>query len=218
MKTRHRRPFIYWFAHLVLPTYYKLVFHCAIRGKENIPKEGPVILVSNHVTARDPLFLGAASRRQIHYMAKASLFKNKFLAWIIRYAGAFPVERGTGDTDALQEAYRLLEEDRIVGVFIEGTRSKDGEPLKPKTGVSLLAFRTHATVVPVSIIAEDGTCPVPWKKKMMVNIGRPVPFEELNIPEESSMHFRRAAKLIMEKIVALRLEAIERMGGKPSNT
>ena len=208
---KERRPFIYYLASVLLPTYYRLVYGLKVEGKENIPLEGPVILASSHVTARDPLFLGCSSKRPIHYMAKASLFKNRFLSAIIRHAGAFPVERGTGGTDALQEAYDLLEKDRIVGVFIEGTRSKTGELLNPKTGVSLLAFKTHATVVPVSIIGQGGKCPKAFGGKMRIMIGKPIPFEELNIPEESSMHFRRGAKLIMGHIKELRDKAIEEM-------
>lgn len=211
-----KAPFIYKLAGFILPTYYRLVYKCTVKGVENIPESGGVILASSHVSARDPLFLGSCVKRQVHFMAKASLFKNKFLSRLIRYAGAFPVERGSGGEDALSEAYKLLHEERVVGVFIEGTRSKDGELLRPKTGVSLIAYKTHATVVPVSIIAQGGTCPQKFKKKMMINIGKPMSFEELNIPEESSMHFRRGAKLIMEKISALRDEAIAIMDGGES--
>ena len=208
---KERRPFIYYLGSLILPLYYKIVFGLKIEGRENIPAEGPVILASSHVSARDPIFLGCSTKRPIHFMAKASLFKNKFVSALIRYAGAFPVERGTGGSDALQAAYDLLESDRVVGVFIEGTRSKDGELLGPKTGVSLLAYRTHAPVVPVSIIAQGGKCPKAFGGKMRIIIGKPIPFEELNIPEESSMHFRRGAKLIMGHIKDLRDRAIEEM-------
>ncbi|MEG1427312.1 MAG: lysophospholipid acyltransferase family protein [Oscillospiraceae bacterium] len=206
-----RKALLYKIAGFILPAFYRWVYKCEIRGMENIPPSGRVILASSHVDARDPLFLGAGCTRQIHFMAKDSLFKNKFIGAILRYAGAFPVERGTGDTDALSEAYKLLEEERVLGVFLEGTRSKDGNLLRPKTGVSLLAYKTKAVVVPVSIIAAGGTCPMRFKQKMMVNIGKPISFEELNIPEESSMYFRRAAKFIMERISVLRAEAISLM-------
>lgn len=208
---KERRPLLYYIAGFILPTYYRLVYGLKIKGMENIPTEGPVILASSHVTARDPLFLGCSSKRQIHYMAKASLFHNKLLAGIIRYAGAFPVERGTGGADALKEAYELLENGRIVGVFIEGTRSKTGELLNPKTGISLLAYQTHAPVVPVSIIGKGGKCPKAFGK-MRVEVGKPISFEELGITEDSGLCFRRAAKLIMGRIKVLRDEAIEDMG------
>ena len=208
---KERRPFLYYLAGFVVPVYYRLVFGMKIAGKENIPSHGPVILASNHVTARDPVFLGCACKRQIHYMAKASLFQNKLLAFIIRYAGAFPVERGTGGAEALQEAYELLENQRVIGVFIEGTRSKTGELLNPKTGVSLLAYRTHAPVVPVSIIGKGGKCPKAFGK-MRIVIGKPLAFEELGMTEESGLQFRKAAKLIMGKIRELRERAIQEMG------
>lgn len=207
---KERRPLIYYLASLLLPTYYKWAYGLEIHGFDNIPAEGSVILASNHVTASDPLFIGCTSKRVIHYMAKASLFKNWFMNWLLRYAGAFPVERGTGGSDALQEAYDLLEAGRIVGVFIEGTRSKTGEPLNPKTGVSLLAYKTHAPIVPVCVIGEGGIVPKKGKK-MRVLIGKPIPFEQLNIQEESSMYFRRGAKYIMGEINNLRGEAIADM-------
>lgn len=209
---REKQPFIYAAATFILPPYYKLVFKMNVMGLENVPATGPLILVSNHVTARDPVFLGCfIKQRQINFMAKASLFKNKILGWLIHYAGAFPVERGTGGGDALQAAYNLLDKDKTVGVFIEGTRSMDGKLLRPKTGVSLLAYQTHATVLPVCIISKDGTRPSPFKGKTTINIGKPIPFEELGIEEGSSMHFRRGAKLIMSKISDLRDEAIKSM-------
>ncbi|MFI3326384.1 MAG: lysophospholipid acyltransferase family protein [Clostridia bacterium] len=203
-------PLIYSFAKSVLSFYCKIVYKAKYIGTENIPTTGAVILVSSHVTALDPMMLGGACPRQVHFMAKDSLFKNKIAGYFIRKVGTFPVVRGTGGEDALQNAYDILSDQKVVGIFFEGTRSKDGELLRPKTGASLVAYKTRATVVPVSIIGKDGK--IPQKHKgTVVNIGKPIPFEDLNMSDESSMHYRRGAKVIMGEVARLRQEAIDMM-------
>lgn len=205
-------PILYRIAAFLLSIFCKAVFKCQYIGVENIPTSGPVLLVSSHVTAMDPMLLGGACPRQVHFMAKDSLFKNKIAGYFIRKVGALPVERGTGGEDALQNAYDILEDGKIVGIFFEGTRSRDGELLRPKTGASLVAYKTRATVVPVSIIGKDGKLPQKFKGTI-VNIGKPIPFENLNMLEASSMHYRRGAKMIMAEVAKLRLEAIDMMEG-----
>ena len=125
--------------------------------------------------------------------------------------GAFPVKRGAGGTDALEEAYALLEENGVVGVFIEGHRSKDGWLLKPKTGAALLAYKTKAPVVPVCITAGDGLCPGPFKRTL-IRFGKPLSPEELNIQNDSSVQLRRASRTIMARIVDLREESCRDLG------
>ena len=112
------------------------VFRMKVEGAENVPKEGPVLLCSNHLAKRDPVLLGLSQKRQVFYMAKEELFQSKFLGRLFRMLGAFPVKRGTGGSDALEDAYALLKQNAVVGVFIEGHRSKDGLLRKPKTGTT----------------------------------------------------------------------------------
>lgn len=207
---KERRPLLYFLASFVLPWFYSKVWGLEFKGIENLPKSGAALICSSHVTARDPIFLGCTSSRGMHFMAKAELFKNWFVSKIVTYAGAFPVERGTGGADSLEYAGKLLTNGRMLTIFIEGTRSKDGQLLKPKTGAPMLAYKYNVPVIPVAIIGKDGTIP---KKggKTVVNIGKPVSVEELGIEGESSMYFRRGAKNIMAKISDLRDEAISMM-------
>ena len=151
-----RKTWLYLVGQIILWWYFHLVFRMKVVGAENMPQEGPVLLCSNHLAKRDPVLLGLCQKRQVFYMAKEELFRNKFLGGLFRMLGAFPVKRGTGGADALEDAYTLLEENGVVGVFIEGHRSKDGRLLKPKTGAALLAYKTKAPVVPVCITAGDG--------------------------------------------------------------
>ena len=164
-----------------------------------MPKSGRVVICCNHVTMRDPILVAAVHKRQVYYMAKAELFENKFVAKIISSLGAFPVHRGQGgDVDAMASARKLLENEEVVGIFIEGTRSRTGELLKPKTGAVMLAHETQSPILPMCITARDGTSPMP---------------EELGIEKDNAASYRKAARMVMSKISALRerdLEALEK--------
>lgn len=206
-----RKAWLYQAGQIVLWLYFHLVFRMHVTGAEKVPKEGPVLLCSNHLAKRDPVLLGLSQNRQVFYMAKEELFQNKFLGGLFRALGAFPVKRGTGDVDALEDAYTLLEENGVVGVFIEGHRSKDGLLQRPKTGAALLAYKTKAPVVPVCITAEDGKRPGPFKKTL-IRFGDPLSAQELNIQDDSSLQLRRASRTIMNRIALLREESLKELG------
>ena len=205
------KTWLYVVGQAILWGYFHLVFRMDVKGVENVPSEGPVLICSNHLAKRDPVLLGLSVKRQVFYMAKEELFRNKFLGGLFRLLGAFPVSRGTGGEDALQNAYTLLEENAMVGVFIEGHRSKTGELLRPKTGAALLAYRTQAPVVPVCITAGDGKQPGMFKRTL-IRIGKPIPPEELDIPDDSSASLRRASKAIMARIARLLEESLKELG------
>ena len=134
---------------------FGLFLRVHISGKENIPEDGPLIVASNHVTALDMVFLEYKIKRRILWMAKAELFKNKFVGWILRKLGAFPVHRGTVDVSAAKTVLDLLEEGKTVGIFPQGTRSKDQEnPLKARYGVARFAAESGVPVLPVSIFGD----------------------------------------------------------------
>ncbi len=206
-----RKDLLYLIGQLLLALFYYPVFRISVRGRENIPKAGPVLLCSNHMAKRDPVMLGVAQWRQVLYMAKEELFRGKFLGGLLRLLGAFPVIRGSGGTDALENAYKLLDENGMVGIFIEGTRSKDGLLQRPKTGAALLAYRTKAPVVPVCITTGDGGLPKMFKRHI-INIGKPIPAKDLNIKDDSSLELRRASRTIMKEIAGLREETLKELG------
>ncbi len=206
-----KKGWLYAVGQFLLRLFYMPVYRLKVIGRENLPAEGPVLVCCNHVAVKDPVLLGISLRRQVFYMAKEELFKNWFIGGLLRKLGAFPVKRGTGGADALENAYELLRENAVVGVFIEGHRSKTGELQKPKTGAALLRYRTGATVVPACITGWGGKRPAPFKTTE-IRIGRPIPEEELQIPDESSMQLRRASRTIMSAIAALRAESLRSMG------
>ena len=135
-------------------------------GRERIPLTGPVIVASTHESFLDPLVVGAYVPRHAWHMARRSLFVNaagkrsRFLTWFAAIYGVIEVDRGGTGLSALRGAEEKLKEGGAVLIFPEGTRSTDGEVQEFRAGVGLLALRTGATIVPVSV---DGTRRV-WGK------------------------------------------------------
>ncbi len=142
-------------------------------GAQNVPADGPAILVSNHVSYLDPPTLGCAIRRPVTYMAKTELFSIPVLAPIIRALGAFPVDRSRGDIAAIKQAAHVLETGAVLGMFPEGTRNRDGT-VRPQLGVALLASMTGAPVVPAYL---SGTSQANKLAKVTVVYGEPIRFE-----------------------------------------
>ena len=127
---------------IVLPIY-KFIFKGYLIGKENIPQKGSFIMVSNHGSLLDPPLLGHAIGRNISFMAKAELFKIPLLGFIIKACGAYPVKRGIADKNTIKTACEKLSNDNSIGIFIDGTRQKNGRVNKPKKGAALLSFKNQ---------------------------------------------------------------------------
>ena len=174
-----------------------------VKGRDLFPEEGRVVVCCNHMANSDPVRLSCSQRRQIYYMAKAELFQFKPFGFILKKLGAFPVQRGKGDVEAIDTAAELLRDDCAVGVFIEGTRSKNGEFGKPKAGAVMLAYNNHAPILPVCIPPIGSKRPRLFHRAV-VSFGELIPVEELGIHEGSGVEFRNASRLVMDKIRALR--------------
>jgi glycerol-3-phosphate dehydrogenase (NAD(P)+) len=146
---------VYWAARIPLEVFLKLYFRASKLGLEQIPRSGPAIIASNHRSFFDPFVIGTMSRRPVYYVAKSELFRNPVLAWFLSALGAFPVERGVGDRDAIRTATELLARGELVLIFPEGTRTRPGPLGSPKRGVGRLALESGVPVIPVSIIGTQ---------------------------------------------------------------
>ena len=179
----------------------KIIFKTQFIGRENVPKTGSLIIASNHRNSYDPGLIAAARVRKIHYMAKLELFNiTRFTSWLLRHLNAFPISRGTGDQRSLNYAIRLIEEGKVLGIFPEGTRSKDpnGKMLPPKAGVALIAKATHSDILPACIYFEGKS---KFRKKMTIRFGEVIPYEDLGLTDESNMgEIKEASRFIMGKI------------------
>jgi len=135
-------------------------------------------MVSNHGSLLDPPLLGHALRRNISFMAKAELFKIPLLGFIIKACGAYPVKRGIVDKNTIKTACKKLSNDNCIGIFIDGTRQKNGRVNKPKQGAALLAFKNQKLLLPVAIVNSHRLirfrCCIPLFSKIVIKVGKPV--------------------------------------------
>jgi len=157
---------------------YKFVFKGHLIGRENIPKKDSFIMVANHGSLLDPPLLGHSLRRNISFMAKAELFKIPVLGFIITACGAYPVRRGIADKNTIKTACEKLSNNNSIGIFIDGTRQKNGRVNKPKQGAALLAFKNQKLLLPVAIVNSHKLvrfkfC-IPLFSKIVIKVGKPV--------------------------------------------
>ncbi|WP_434511946.1 lysophospholipid acyltransferase family protein [Desulfitobacterium sp. AusDCA] len=173
-----------------------------IRGLENLPHEGPVILAINHVSLWDPVVAASSIPRQVSYMAKEELFSIPLLGPIIRRLGAFPVKRGQGDMSAIRQSLKVLKDQKVLGLFPEGKRSRTGELQKGLPGIALLMEKGKATVVPVKVSGTKNLLTKGWGK-IEVIIGSPLTPEMLKVPKEVEHHREWVTKKIMDALDSL---------------
>ncbi|KHL94345.1 acyl-phosphate glycerol 3-phosphate acyltransferase [Paenibacillus sp. IHB B 3415] len=131
---------------------YAILFPLKIVGRENVPKEGGVLLCANHISLLDPMTIGIKLKRQVKYMAKAELFTVPVLGWLIKQLGAFPVKRGGVSKESIKTALNTLRGGNVMGIFPEGTRNSDSGAAKK--GAASFALRSGAAVVPAAIIGS----------------------------------------------------------------
>ena len=192
----------YAFMRIFLRCFFKLLFKVKIIGVENVPKDGALILAANHISNWDPPFLATFLDIEVNYMAKEELFKNPIFSAIIKKLYAFPVKRGTADKNAIKHAVKVLKDNKCLGLFPEGTRSKTGELGKAEAGVGLITAMTKAPVLPAAII---GTNKIFSKDKLFPNLtviyGKPMYFTGNTKDKEAIAEF---SQLIMTEIAVLK--------------
>ena len=164
---------------IVFPIF-KFLFRGELEGANNIPDKTSFIIVSNHGSLLDPPFLGHALGRKVSFMAKQELFKIPILSQIIKACGAYPVRRGLVDKNSIILASKKLFNNEIIGIFIDGTRQKDGLVNKPKNGAALIASKTKKLLLPVAIINSHRLVRfkffLPFFNKVTIRVGQPIDY------------------------------------------
>ncbi len=175
MKTKQNEKMLtYKILRPILGPIFKWYYHPTIIGKENIPKEGPILIVGNHKHLYDQCLAIISTKRLIHYMAKKEYFDGKF-AWFFKLVGCIPVDRSKKDPHATEEALKVLNNGWALGLFPEGTRNKTKEFLLPfKFGAVSMAKKTNATIVPFGITGDYKF----RSKNLTIRFGKPYKIEQ----------------------------------------
>jgi len=203
-----------WFFHpgAVLTSWLLwLVGPGRVEGLEHAPRTGPYILVSNHCSNLDPPFLGWAvghqTGRVIHFMAKDEIRGWPLVGWLARQSGVFFVRRGEVDRGAQRIASDLLAAGRPLGLFPEGSRSRDGQLRNGRAGAALLAMRAGVPLLPVGIAGTHrifaGGRRVPRRSRVTIHIGPPFTVPPLSDRRLDRGALQEATALIMREIAAL---------------
>jgi 1-acyl-sn-glycerol-3-phosphate acyltransferase len=207
-------PVLYFVLHLILKPLTRLIYRPVIEGADKVPREGPLILASNHLSFIDSIVIPLVAPRRIFYLAKAEYFGgrgpvNRLRDALFRTLGAIPVDRAAARSAqaSLDAALQVLKAGDAFGIYPEGTRSRDGRLYRGHTGVAWLAINAHAPVVPVGLIGTDAIMPVgsrfPRIKRVTVRFGDPLNFEELAATHQPAVARRMATDAVMDAIAEL---------------
>jgi 1-acyl-sn-glycerol-3-phosphate acyltransferase len=177
-------PVLYWSARAVLVPFFLVYLRLDRIGREHLPRSGPLLLAANHRSFLDPFVIGTLVRRPVYYMAKRELFESRWQAWLLNALGAFPVDRGAGDEDAIATARAILARGDCVVIFPEGTRTRRGPLGEPRRGVGRLALETGAQVAPIAVIGTEQVRRG-WRvrpRRVRLRVGRPLLFPTVAEP------------------------------------
>lgn len=191
-------------AYWVTKILYMILYNVSYEGREKVPDTGGYLIVGNHQYLKDPLILAHGVRRQIYFMGKKEYFDTPLLGVLFSWLGAFSVDRGAGDMNAIGRGVELIRQGKLVGLFPEGTRNKAGGPMKPKSGAALIARQTGADIIPCALIFDGSRG---FRARMTVRYGDPIPYASLGFEDEiQPASLRRVSKLIASEINKLKGE------------
>jgi 1-acyl-sn-glycerol-3-phosphate acyltransferase len=197
---------IYRIGYTAFNIFGKLLFNFKVYGRENLIEDGPAIIASNHQSFLDPPLVGMAHSKDIYYLARDTLFKNKIMGWILREVNSVPVDRNRGDVGAIKTILRTVKEGKRVIIFPEGTRSVDGNLQPARAGLGLVIAKTLAPVVPVRVFGSYEVLPKSGKfrfARLTVVIGKPIHFSVEEIRGEDRSIYQKLSERVMAEIAKL---------------
>ena len=200
---------MHWYYHVAVVMVKMLMLLLTrwdVRGKENVPSQGAVMIVANHMNLADPPLLGVSLGRKAMFVAKKELFQFRPLASFMRGIGAFPISRGKINTKAMRQANQVLAQGQVLAMFPEGMRSYSAQLQPAFSGSALIALRCCVPIIPVGIIGTEKFKGVSWmlrRPRIIVNIGHPFYLPSVNsrltkerLAEHTDSIMRRIADLL----------------------
>ena len=163
---------------LTIGTAVKFLCRLRVYGAERMPMRGGLVVAANHFSWVDPPALGAASPRNLYFMAKVEAHRVPGFGEIVRSLGAFPVRRGESDREAVRTMRQIVRDGHALGLFVEGTRQRSGIPGRAQPGAAMVAINEEVPVIPVAIHGSQS-----WRlgnfAPVSVAWGQPMSFEGL---------------------------------------
>ena len=202
---------IYYISRFLVRILLSLLTRCQVKGKENIPGQGPLLVVANHLNLADPPIVSISLGRTAMFMAKEELFRSRLSSYFISRLGVFPVHRGRLDRKALRQAERALARDLALVMFPEGSRSQNGQLQPAFPGAALIARRYQVPILPIGITGTERIKGITWilhRPQITVNIGHPFQLPVVN-GKITKVELAKMSELIMEHVADL-LPAIYR--------
>ena len=199
---------------LVLGPLLRLVFRPWVRGMENIPSSGPVILASNHLSFSDSIFLPLQSRRPVVFLAKSEYFTGKgvkgaLVRWFFKATGQLSIDRSGGKASeaSLNTGLSVLSQGLVLGIYPEGTRSPDGKLYRGRTGIARMALESKVPVIPVAMIDTEKVQPIgkrfPRIRRVGIVVGSPLDFTRFDGMEGDRIVLRAVTDEIMYELAKL---------------
>ncbi len=202
-------PWYYYIAWVIVRVSLLLLTRWQVKGRENIPHKGPVLVIANHLHLADPLLVGMslAPGRRAMFMAKKELFQPRFLflGYLIRVFGSFPIHRGRFDRKALRQAERVLDDGLALAMFPEGMRSKNAQLQPAFSGPALIAWHSGVPILPIAITGSERIKGIAWllrRPRLTVSIGPPFYLPPVN-GKLSKAQLAELTNLMMLRIARL---------------
>jgi len=189
--------------------FFKFYLKSKVYGRSNIPRKGSFILASNHVSYLDPLLLAATFRRNLNFIARDKLLKASYIGWVLKHANTIPVSRQGKELESLKKALKILKDGKVLAIFPEGTRSKNGRIKSAKPGVGFLVYKANVPVLPVYIggtfEAQPRGIKTLKRKPVEVRIGKVLDFRHIDADRSRrDVLYQKISDDIMEKISELK--------------
>lgn len=198
-------PWFYYVVRAMIGILLILLTRYQLRGRDNIPSQGAVLVVANHLSLADPPLIAFSLGRKVAFMAKEELFRSRFSSYFLRSLGAFPVYRKQTDRQAIRQAKQILAEGMALVMFPEGKRSPEAQLQPALSGSALIACHSSAPILPVGIIGTEKIKGIAWvlhRPQITVNIGHPFypPSVDGKLTKDE---LARLTSYIMERIAEL---------------